>query len=73
VLSGLAPGERVVTRGNFLIDSQFQITGQPSLFYPGGLHAPTSHDHAPGAAAPADRAPGDAAAGPAADPAAHQH
>ena len=34
---GLAEGERVVTRGGFLIDSQFQITGHPSLFYPGGL------------------------------------
>jgi Cu(I)/Ag(I) efflux system membrane fusion protein len=39
VLKGLAEGERVVTRGGFLIDSQFQITGHPSLFYPGGLMA----------------------------------
>jgi Cu(I)/Ag(I) efflux system membrane fusion protein len=37
VLTGLTEGERVVTRGGFLIDSQFQITGHPSLFYPGGL------------------------------------
>jgi Cu(I)/Ag(I) efflux system membrane fusion protein len=37
VLAGLAEGELVVTRGGFLIDSQFQITGHPSLFYPGGL------------------------------------
>jgi Cu(I)/Ag(I) efflux system membrane fusion protein len=37
VIEGLAEGERVVTRGGFLIDSQFQITGHPSLFYPGGL------------------------------------
>ena len=37
VLGGLAEGERVVSRGGFLIDSQFQITGHPSLFYPGGL------------------------------------
>lgn len=37
ILRGLAAGERVVTRGGFLIDSQFQITGHPSLFYPGGL------------------------------------
>ena len=36
---GLDEGERVVTRGGFLIDSQFQITGQPSLFYPGGVAA----------------------------------
>jgi Cu(I)/Ag(I) efflux system membrane fusion protein len=45
VLTGLEAGERVVTRGNFLIDSQFQITGHPSLFYPGGLHAAQSHQH----------------------------
>lgn len=45
VLAGLAIGDRVVTRGNFLIDSQFQITGHPSLFYPGGLHASMGHQH----------------------------
>lgn len=37
VIAGVAEGERVVTRGGFLIDSQFQISGHPSLFYPGGL------------------------------------
>ena len=51
VLAGLTGGERVVTRGNFLIDSQFQITGHPSLFYPGGLHASMGHQHG-GTAAP---------------------
>lgn len=51
VLAGLAEGERVVTRGNFLIDSQFQVTGHPSLFYPGGLHASMGHQHG-GTAAP---------------------
>ncbi len=40
VLKGVAVGERVVARGGFLIDSQFQITGRPSLYYPGGLAAP---------------------------------
>lgn len=45
VLKGLEEGERVVTRGGFLIDSQFQITGHPSLFYPGGLHATLGHQH----------------------------
>lgn len=29
VLSGLSEGDRVVTRGNFLLDSQFQIRGLP--------------------------------------------
>jgi len=46
VLNGLSENERVVTRGGFLIDSQFQITGRPSLFYPGGLTArDAGHDH----------------------------
>ena len=37
VKSGLAAGQRVVTRGNFLIDSQAQIGGKPSLLYPEGI------------------------------------
>lgn len=61
VLSGLSVGERVVTRGNFLIDSQFQVTGHGSLFYPGGLHAAMGHSHG-------GEAHGDGAAGAAADP-----
>ena len=36
VLSGLTEGQRVATRGSFLIDSQFQISGKPSLLYPEG-------------------------------------
>ncbi|KAA0216295.1 MAG: efflux RND transporter periplasmic adaptor subunit [Leptolyngbya sp. PLA3] len=61
VLRGLSAGERVVTRGNFLIDSQFQVTGHPSLFYPGGLHATTGHEHG-------DTAPLDPAAQPGTEP-----
>jgi Cu(I)/Ag(I) efflux system membrane fusion protein len=66
VLKGLSDGERVVTRGGFLIDSQFQITGRPSLFYPGGLAAGAGagHQHGGGStgggtggAKPADAAP----------------
>ena len=65
----------MVTRGNFLIDSQFQITGHSSLFYPGGLHATMGHQHgataAPeGADSPAtnsDKSP------PASQPADHKH
>ncbi len=41
VLEGLNVDERVVARGGFLIDSQFQITGHSSLFYPGGMYATT--------------------------------
>lgn len=36
VLKGLKPGDRVAVRGGFLLDSQAQISGQPSLFYPQG-------------------------------------
>ncbi len=54
VLSGLTEGERVVTRGGFLIDSQFQITGHPSLFYPGGLMGDAvSHTHGAAMSPPA--------------------
>jgi Cu(I)/Ag(I) efflux system membrane fusion protein len=53
VLDGLKEGDRVVTRGGFLIDSQFQITGRPSLFYPGGLAA-GSAGHRHGGTAPGD-------------------
>ncbi|MBT9555793.1 MAG: efflux RND transporter periplasmic adaptor subunit [Myxococcales bacterium] len=45
VISGLSPGERVAIRGGFFIDSQFQITGHPSLLYPGGLVEPPVHAH----------------------------
>ncbi len=36
VMSGLKLGERVVTSGNFLIDSQMQLLGKPSLLFPEG-------------------------------------
>jgi Cu(I)/Ag(I) efflux system membrane fusion protein len=31
ILAGLSPGESVATAGNFLIDSQMQLSGKPSL------------------------------------------
>jgi Cu(I)/Ag(I) efflux system membrane fusion protein len=37
VLSGVAEGDRVVVHGNFLLDSQSQIEGKPSLLFPSGL------------------------------------
>ncbi|HRR32635.1 MAG TPA: efflux RND transporter periplasmic adaptor subunit [Kiritimatiellia bacterium] len=64
VLKGLAEGDRVVTRGGFLIDSQFQVTGHPSLFYPGGLMG-GSCAHAHDETHPDD---GDAAPPPASEP-----
>ncbi len=64
VLSGLSEGERIVTHGGFLIDSQFQITGQPSLFYPGGLMAgSTGHQHAGATPTEPPSAPPSAATG----------
>lgn len=35
ILAGLEPGELVATSGNFLIDSQMQLAGKPSLIDPG--------------------------------------
>ena len=37
VISGLSEGERVVTRGNFLIDSQTQLTGAAEAVYGGAI------------------------------------
>jgi len=51
VVSGLKEGERVVVRGNFLLDSQFQVTGKPSLLYPHGSMGGGGHDHGGQAAA----------------------
>jgi len=61
VLSGLSEGDKVVTRGNFLLDSQFQIRGLPSLFYKEGQAAVAGHQH--GGASP----PGGASPAPASD------
>ncbi|HTE06530.1 MAG TPA: efflux RND transporter periplasmic adaptor subunit, partial [Planctomycetota bacterium] len=43
VLDGLSEGDRVVVHGNFLLDSQAQIEGQPSLLYPRGLDVTGAH------------------------------
>jgi len=51
LLRGLSEGQKVVTRGTFVIDSQMQIAGKPSLFNARGLGATPAHDqggmHAP--------------------------
>ncbi len=52
VLAGLQEGDRVAVRGGFLLDSQLQIAGLPSLFYREGQAgaAPHLHEgHAPSA------------------------
>ncbi|MEJ7807153.1 MAG: efflux RND transporter periplasmic adaptor subunit [Telluria sp.] len=81
VLSGLTEGDRVVTRGNFLLDSQFQIRGLPSLFYKEGAAPAAGHKHggpgAPSAAPPVATSPAAPASppralAPAPAPAQHQ-
>jgi membrane fusion protein, copper/silver efflux system len=53
VESGLAPGERVVTNGNFRLDAELQLRGRISMMAPEGGAAP-AHDHAAhGGAGPA--------------------
>lgn len=44
VLNGLKDGDKVVTHGGFLLDSQFQIRGLPSLINPEVMTAP-AHNH----------------------------
>jgi Cu(I)/Ag(I) efflux system membrane fusion protein len=39
VRAGLRPGDEVAARGAFLIDSQAQLAGHPSLLFPAGLPA----------------------------------
>jgi Cu(I)/Ag(I) efflux system membrane fusion protein len=58
VLSGLKAGEFIVVRGGFLLDSQRQIEGMPSLLFPSGQpgadpHA--GHAHASPPPAPAHK------------------
>jgi Cu(I)/Ag(I) efflux system membrane fusion protein len=43
VLKGLKAGDQVVLRGAFLLDSQRQIEGMPSLLYPEGQSAANLH------------------------------
>jgi len=46
VRAGLKPGDEVATQGAFLIDSQAQLAGTPSLLFPHGALAPAAaHQH----------------------------
>lgn len=46
VRAGLEPGQVVATQGAFLIDSQAQLAGSPSLLFPDGAAAPApAHGH----------------------------
>lgn len=57
VLEGLAEGDRVAVRGGFLLDSQQQISGMPSLLYEEGQSAANLHS-GHGSAPPQPSAPG---------------
>jgi Cu(I)/Ag(I) efflux system membrane fusion protein len=52
VLNGLQEGDRVVVRGGFLLDSQQQISGMPSLLYEQGQSAANLHSGHGGGPAP---------------------
>lgn len=45
VLSGLSEGEYVVTKGNFLLDSQSQLTGGMSVLWGGATEIKEEHKH----------------------------
>ena len=52
VRNGLKQGERVVTRGNFKIDSALQIQAKPSMMNPTGGKTGSVHQHQPGMSMP---------------------
>jgi hypothetical protein len=58
VLAGLNEGDEVVVSGGFLLDSQRQIEGMPSLLYTEGRSAASLHaGHGGGAATPGGGTP----------------
>jgi Cu(I)/Ag(I) efflux system membrane fusion protein len=57
ILEGVSEGDRVVARGGFLIDSEAQIRGLPSLMNPQGSGGSTGHQHGGAVAPPAATAP----------------
>jgi len=48
VEQGLAPGQRVVTNGNFKIDAEMQIRAKPSMMAPEGGGSASGHHHGGG-------------------------
>ena len=58
VLQGLKEGDRVAVRGGYLLDSQQQISGMPSLLFPQGQSAAnlhSGHGVAPAPSKPAEQ------------------
>jgi Cu(I)/Ag(I) efflux system membrane fusion protein len=68
---GLAVGDQVATQGAFLIDSQAQLAGTPSLLFPLGAAGSGPASSGPAGSGPAGTGP--AGTGAAGAPAAHQH
>lgn len=68
VIDGLAEGDKVVTQSGFLLDSQRQIEGMPSLLYPSGQAQTSGHAGHGGHAVQ----PGDSSI-PASMPSGHKH
>ena len=56
VFSGLKEGERVVTKGNFKIDSALEIQAKPSMMNPAGYYTESDHVFSPGAEAVTENA-----------------
>jgi Cu(I)/Ag(I) efflux system membrane fusion protein len=52
VFGGLSAGDRVVASGGFMLDSQRQIEGMPSLLYPAGQSAASLHSGHGGTSTP---------------------
>lgn len=77
VFEGLEEGEKVAARGNFLLDSQFQISGLPSLFYKEGQAGAVGHQHggasSAGPAKPAAAPKSQGHEGHTPEPPKHQH
>jgi Cu(I)/Ag(I) efflux system membrane fusion protein len=70
VLGGLSPGDEVVVQGGFLLDSQRQLEGTPSLLYEEGRSAASLHaGHGGGETAKPAKTP----AKPQAMPSGHKH
>lgn len=65
VFTGLNEGDLVAVRGNFLLDSQFQISGLPSLFYREGQAGAAGHQHGGAVTAPKTTEPVRAMSSPA--------
>jgi Cu(I)/Ag(I) efflux system membrane fusion protein len=73
VRAGLAVGDQVATQGAFLIDSQAQLAGTPSLLFPLGAAGSGSTGSGPVDSGPAGAGSAGTGTGPAGAPAAHQH